>query len=165
MKKTIWLILATLFPVLLLGAGCTMANIFGTPTSTSPTTTPVAVTPTSTPIDPDLVIVEPGVVVVKTPTGTRAVATQNYMDALDIYRTSGARFQFSNCSGSPGSINFKKGVTFMIDNRDAELHIIGIGTKNYTLQGYGYAIVSVLKPGSFNITCDGGGAAHVLIMN
>lgn len=100
---------------------------------------------------------------VKTVTGTQSKPTQNYMDALALYGNS--RYQFVNCSGNPGSLTFKKGVKFMIDNRDNETHQIKIGTKSYTLGAYSYAIVSVAKAASFNITCDGGGAAHANIEN
>ena len=53
----------------------------------------------------------------------------------------------------------------MIDNRDNASHQIGIGTKIYKLAAYDFAIVTIEKAGNFNITCDGRGAAQVLIQN
>lgn len=107
------------------------------------------------------VVVKPGVSIVKSKTGVTNVETKDYGTALGIYGTSGYRFQFLKCSGSPGSLIMKLGTKFMIDNRDDKSHQIGIGTQSYKLGAYDFAIISIKKIGSFNITCDGGGAAHV----
>lgn len=107
------------------------------------------------------VVVKPGVSIVKTKTGTTNVETKDYGIAIGVYGKSGYRFQFSNCSGNPGSLIMKLGTKFMIDNRDDKSHQIGIGTQSYKLGAYDFAIISIKKIGSFNITCDGGGAAHI----
>ncbi len=107
------------------------------------------------------VVVKPGVTTVKTNTGTTSTETKDYGTALNIYGKSGYRFQFSQCSGSPGSLIMKLGTKFMIDNRDDKSHQIGIGTQSYKLAAYDFAIISIKKIGSYNITCDGGGAARV----
>jgi hypothetical protein len=53
----------------------------------------------------------------------------------------------------------------MFDNRDNKSHNFGIGTKSFKLGAYNYAILTTTKTGSFNITCDGGGAAKVVVQN
>lgn len=108
-------------------------------------------------------IVKPGVTIVKTKTGTTNVQTKDYGTALGIYGKSGYRFQFSSCSGNPGSLTMKLGTKFMIDNRDDKSHQIAIGSQSYKLGAYDFAIISIKKVGSFNITCDGGGAAQVSV--
>ncbi len=111
-------------------------------------------------------VIEPGVIQIKSNSGTLiTTSTQTYMDALSTYGTKGLRFQFARCSGNPGSLNIKKGVKFMLDNRDSQAHKIGIGSQKYQLQGYDFAVVSITKVGSYIITCDGGGSAQVGVEN
>lgn len=143
MTKSTLFLLAVAAAILTMGAGCAKQNTNNqtgagenTPSSTSVASTPVVSAP-----------------------------TQGYVDALNIYGKSGYRFEFFNCSGIPGSLNIKRGTKFMIDNRDNESHQIGIGTKTYHLGAYSFAVVSVPTVGSANITCDGGGAAHVNVEN
>lgn len=115
-------------------------------------------------------VIMPGVKIVTTEvtTGvakkinTTTVETEDYGEAVAKYDY---RFQFVNCSGNPGSLTMKLGVKFMIDNRDNSSHQIAIGTNIYKLEAYDFAIVNIQKVGDFIITCDGGGAAHVLIQN
>lgn len=164
MKPEIFLLVAMAAAVLIMGAGCTtfdslkLAN--ASPTSTSATSTADGndVLAVSAEIDT-------GIEIVKTPTGTAVVASRGYLSALDTYSKSGLRFQFANCSGYPGTFTIKRGIKFMIDNRDNEAHIIGIGANKYRLGEYGYAIVQVQKAGDYNITCDGGGSARVVVQN
>ncbi|MBI2444473.1 MAG: hypothetical protein HYV42_04515 [Candidatus Magasanikbacteria bacterium] len=85
----------------------------------------------------------------------------SYTDAVKTYRTSGAYFQLVNCRGTPGTINLKKGVPFMIDNRDAKAHRVEVGGQAYQLKAYGFAIVTSQTIGINYITCDGSGAAGV----
>lgn len=109
-------------------------------------------------------IIGQGMETVKTETGTTiTVATKDYGAAVGVYGKSGYRFQFSNCSGNPGTLTMKVGTKFMIDNRDNISHKISIGTKSYQLAAYDYAIVTIQKVGKFNITCDGGGSASVWV--
>lgn len=108
-------------------------------------------------------IIGPGVEKVATKQGLVFVKTQSYTDALEIYGKSGYRLQISNCSGTPGSFTLKMGVKFMLDNRDNKTHQIVVGTRSYRLAAYDFAIVSINKAGIFNATCDGGGAASILV--
>jgi len=162
MNKNVLFLLALAIPLLTMGAGCAkqVANNQTSPTTVATTTTTVATTTDEGGIS---AVIEPGVTVVKTKTGNSTSATKSYIAALGIYEKSGYRFQFSNCSGNPGSLDIKLGTKFMIDNRDNESHEIVIDTKKYQLAAYDFAIVSVQKAGSVNITCDGGGAAHVQV--
>jgi len=94
---------------------------------------------------------------------TSASALPSYVDALKIYKTSGYYFQFVNCHGNPGSLTLKKGKKFMLDNRDAVAHKIAFANQTYYLGKYGYAIATALSLGKYYITCDGGGAASILV--
>ncbi len=92
-------------------------------------------------------------------------ATQRYLDAIKIYKTSGYYFQFVDCHGLPGSLTLKKGKKFMLDNRDAKTRKIAIkGGQSFTITAYNFAIATApSKPGTYYITCDGGGAASILV--
>ncbi len=92
-------------------------------------------------------------------------ATQRYLDAIKIYKTSGYYFQFVSCHGMPGSLTLKKGKKFMLDNRDAVSHKIAIvGGQSFAIGGYNFAIATApYTAGTHYITCDGGGAASILV--
>ena len=78
-------------------------------------------------------------------------------------KDSGFRFQFSGCHGTPGSLVVKRGYSFLLDNRDAEAHTIAFVGQSYRIGPYGTAVAVVWKIGEHQITCDGGGAAKVII--
>jgi len=93
-------------------------------------------------------------------------AGTTYTQALNTYSAetgSGYRFQFVNCNGTPGSLAIKKGVTFMIDNRDKDAHTFVVGSLTYKVGAEGFAIATAKDVGTYNITCDGGGAAQVIV--
>ena len=90
-------------------------------------------------------------------------AAPEYVEALAKYRSSGAYFQIVNCRGTPGTMTLKRGVVFMVDNRDNADHRIGVGNRSYDLGPYGFIIVSAATAGISNITCDGGGAAQIRV--
>lgn len=99
-------------------------------------------------------------------TQTKTPAPLAYNDALNIYRNHGAYIQFASCSGNPGSISIKRGTKFMIDNRDSVARIYVIGTMQYNVAQYGFAIVTTpLYAGTYYITCNGGGAAALQVQN
>jgi len=79
------------------------------------------------------------------------------------YIESGYRFQFSHCSGTPGSLTVKAGKYFLLDNRDAQSHTFAVAGQSYSIGGYGAAVAAVWKTGTFQITCDGGGAASLTV--
>ena len=94
-----------------------------------------------------------------TPAPTKALT---YEQALKTY--AGYRLQFVGCHGTPGTLNVTVGKKFMLDNRDKTSHTIVIGSTPYKLGGNGFAIVSApTKPGPYNVTCDGGGAANLTV--
>ncbi len=161
MKKYRMAVSALALSLMMLGAGCGNKN-----------TAPAAVSDASN--DPTLslpsVQVEQGAQITAKPVGktevkSEVMSTLKYMDALKIYAANSMRFQFSDCSGRPGYLTMKVGTKFMLDNRDGEAHTIGIGSKTYQLPTYAFAIVSIPKAGDYNITCDGGGSAHVNVQN
>lgn len=90
--------------------------------------------------------------------------TVDYAKALNTYQY---RIQFSQCHGivnnSPnvGTLSIKQGVKFMLDNRDPVAHTIAFKGVSVKIGAYGYAIVSAPYKGTFNVTCDGGGAAVI----
>ncbi|TAN33050.1 hypothetical protein EPN28_03560 [Patescibacteria group bacterium] len=96
-------------------------------------------------------------------TGVSPSATLSYTKALSIYRKSGYYYQFYKCKGTPGSLTMKKGKQFMLDNRDAKAHTVAFGKQSYYVPKYGFAIATAKYVGKFFITCDGGGAAQILV--
>lgn len=92
-----------------------------------------------------------------------APVSGNYPKAALPYIESGYRFQFSNCRGTPGSLVVKAGKYFLLDNRDAKSHTIAVAGQSYSIGAYGAAVAAVWKPGTYNITCDGGGAASLTV--
>ncbi|MBI5134933.1 hypothetical protein HZA86_01710 [Candidatus Uhrbacteria bacterium] len=104
----------------------------------------------------------------RTRTGAPTARVDSYQDALDKYGDNGTgyMFQFSNCSGNPGSLTMKVGAPFLIDNRDAQEHsfvISGIGF-GQNIDGYDFAVWRATKVGTYMITCDGGGAAEMKVV-
>jgi len=95
-------------------------------------------------------------------TAAKSGSTSNlaYNEALKIYGT-GYRIQFAECHGTPGQLAIRKGVKFMIDNRDNVNHTIVVKSQTFHLAAYGFAIVTATDLGVYNITCDGGGAAQL----
>lgn len=98
-------------------------------------------------------------------TAVPVVATQKYLDALKIYKTSGYYFQFLDCHGAPGSLVLKKGKKFMLDNRDNQTRKIAIvGGQSFTISAYNFAIATAPATlGLHYITCGGGGAATISV--
>ncbi len=92
-------------------------------------------------------------------------ATQKYLDALKIYKNTGYYFQFVECHGLPGTLTMKKGKKFMLDNRDAKTRKIAIsGGQSFKITAYNFAIATApSKAGTYYITCDGGGAAKIVV--
>ena len=64
---------------------------------------------------------------------TTTAPVQTYDQIVESYKASGYRFQFLDCSGSPGSITLKQGLELMMDNRDAVSHAFVIGSRRFTL--------------------------------
>lgn len=103
------------------------------------------------------------------PAGTKVTpkGALTYEDALALYV--GKRYQFDNCTSgppivSPGSLSLKVGSKFMLDNRDTDAHTIKVGTQSYRIGKNGFAIATApAARGTYNITCDGGGQAQLLV--
>ena len=101
----------------------------------------------------------------------KAVSTktqgQLYTDAVNTYQY---RIQFTSCHGSVsgsagvangGTLVIKKGVKFMIDNRDPLAHTFAFNGQSYRVGAYSFAIVSAIRTGIYPLTCDGGGGAYL----
>lgn len=86
-----------------------------------------------------------------------------YDQAIEQYGT--YRIQFVGCHGAPGTLNVSANTKVMLDNRDAVAHSVDIGEhKTYKLPAYGFALAVIPTAGTYNVTCDGGGAG-VLVVN
>ncbi len=87
-----------------------------------------------------------------------------YQIAINTYKY---RIQFVNCRGviapGVGTLSLKKNVKFMLDNRDKKAHVIAFAGQSHTVAGENFYIASIAKPGSYNLTCDGGGSAKLNI--
>jgi hypothetical protein len=90
-------------------------------------------------------------------------ASAAYLKALDTYKKAGLYLEFTNCHGLPGSLSVKKGTGVMLDNRDNKGHTFGFENKLYGAGSYRYVIVTPQHTGTDYITCDGGGAAQLLV--
>lgn len=84
-----------------------------------------------------------------------------FTQAIDKYGST--RFEFVNCNGFPGSFTLKKGSKYMLDNRDDAAHTIGVGSQSYKLGALSFAIETASQVGTLNVTCDGGGAAKLIV--
>lgn len=159
------------------GAGCSStpvdvsyqqdANGYKTQTSTVlststaayvPPPAATAVTPTKKPTTVKKPTTNP-----TTPATTALSASAAYLKALDTYKKAGLYIEFSNCHGLPGSLVVKKGTAVMFDNRDGKGHTFGYEGKLYGAGSYRYAIVTAQRAGTNYITCDGGGAAQLVV--
>lgn len=170
MTKNTLFLLATAISLITLGVGCVPEVILkplNLGSDSSSNTSITAVDPINNGSDELAIsaVVEQSIEIVKTNVGTSTTATKSYVAALALYGANNTRIQFLNCSGNPGSLNIKRGTKFMFDNRDDKSHNFGIGTKFFKLGAYNYAVLTVAKTGSFNITCDGGGAAKVVVQS
>lgn len=87
-------------------------------------------------------------------------AKLSYGEAIKKYSY---RIQFVNCGGNPGSISLKRNLPLMLDNRDAKAHTLKVAGKSYSIKAYDYALAYIGTEGTYNLTCDGGGAASVNI--
>lgn len=154
MMRPIQFLLVVVAPLVTMGAGCSAWGDTNTQADSA-----------NRPSSSASVVIAPGVDITKTGTETLATATQGYVNALDIYEKNGARFEFVNCTGNPGALTVKRGERFMIDNRDNVEHQIGVGPETYPLAGRNFAIITLQNVGSFNVTCDGRGEAHVEVEN
>ena len=86
-----------------------------------------------------------------------------YQQALTVYGSSGYRFQFSDCHGYPGKLVIKQNQKLMLDNRDPGKHTIVVKSQTFKVAGYDFAIATAKDLGTYNITCDGGGAAELTV--
>jgi hypothetical protein len=96
---------------------------------------------------------------------TPAAKRLTYTEALSIYGAQGTgyHYQFVNCRGTPGQLTMKKGTKFLLDNRDNASHKFTIGSQTYSLGKYGFAVITARDLGTYNILCDGGGAASIFV--
>ncbi len=92
-------------------------------------------------------------------------ASARYQSAVAIYgeRGTGYRFQFAECSGVPGELTMKKGVRYMLDNRDDQEHTFRVGPNAVNIPAWDIAILTAGPVGQWYVTCDGGGAAVIKV--
>jgi hypothetical protein len=82
-----------------------------------------------------------------------------YSEALVAYAS--RRVQFSHpqglnsCNATPQKVTFKGGTKFMLDNRMNNTATIHFSSGvNYTLPAYGFQIVTLNTPNTYNIDCN-----------
>ncbi|MEK7545462.1 MAG: hypothetical protein AAB554_00120 [Patescibacteria group bacterium] len=95
--------------------------------------------------------------------GETEAPSGNYPKKGLPYIESGYRFQFTDCHGSPGTLTVKRGKYFLLDNRDEKAVTIGLAGQSYKIGPYGVAVAAVWKAGTHQITCNGGGAASLVV--
>lgn len=78
-------------------------------------------------------------------------------------KATGYSFQFLDCHGTPGQLVVKSGKSFVLDNRSPDPVTISVAGKTWRVAGHSSAAASVSAPGTHNITCDGGGAATLVV--
>ncbi len=146
------------------GLGCNKKTD-PTPNTNDTTATVPDTASTTTPSTDDVTtvdaVVKGGATAPQNSGGTHVVPTQDYTSAIAQYGKSGFRFQFVNCISTPIKLTMKKGVKFMLDNRDNKAHAMAVGKTRYLLRPYDFAIVSIQKPGTYDITCDSFNRASV----
>jgi len=100
-----------------------------------------------------------------TPKPSTLQQVETYQDALQIYGTSGYRFQFAaNCQASPGGMTIKAGEKFMLDNRDGTPRALVVGATAYNVGAYGFAIAKApAAAGAYNILCEGSNRALLTV--
>jgi hypothetical protein len=82
-----------------------------------------------------------------------------------VKKYQGYIFQFDrDCTWvTPTSMVMKKGVKFVIDNRENKTHIFTFANNKYTLKAYNYVIVTAAPVGTNYISCDGAHRAVVKV--
>lgn len=168
-KQThITIAIAIAVPLLTMGAGCVAQSMSSQTDADMNSSSSHLSTSTRVHKDDALAVsadIEPGREWEDSDSGTSTIPTGNYTAALALYEKGKTRFQFDTCLDNPGAMHLKPGTKFMIDNHDTVHHMMGVGTKTYDLSARNFAIITIQKTGSFNITCDGVGDAHVEINN
>jgi hypothetical protein len=86
-----------------------------------------------------------------------------FQQAMEIYRD-GYRFQFVNCHGLPGHYVVTTKTRFMLDNRDGIQHDFKVASITFTIPAYDFLITGTKETGTHMITCDGGGAAELTVV-
>ncbi|MEX2090663.1 MAG: hypothetical protein WD989_00835 [Candidatus Paceibacterota bacterium] len=129
MKKNQWLLLLVVALVAALGywlmvKGDKLSDLGSSATpsvSVGPTKAPAKVGATASPV---------------------AGSTKSYTELVKEY--DGRRIQFNqDCAAIPNYITYKNGTSIMIDNRSGDARIVKVGSNSYSLQGYGYRIITL----------------------
>lgn len=93
-----------------------------------------------------------------TPKANNPTNGLTYEQALSQYGKS-YRVQIVNCAASPGKINIKTKINYMLDNRDSVHHVFVLNGQTYHLDAYSFAILPAPADVGLNfMTCDGKGS-------
>lgn len=89
------------------------------------------------------------------------ISSKTYSDYVKEYE--GRRIQFDqNCQVNPNQPTYKNGTKVMLDNRSAEVKKVAVGGIGYSLEAYGYQIITLYSknvPQELTINC--GAAVNV----
>jgi len=126
-----------------------------------PTDSTATITPSETPDEGSASVTTPKTPVKPAP----STPSTSYAKAMQTYKY---RIQFSQCHGlssimNNGSLTVKQNTKFMIDNRDKVARTIVFASNVYKVGAENFVIASIAKPGVYNVTCDGGGAATITV--
>lgn len=100
----------------------------------------------------------------KTTTKQPGAAPDSYISTLEKYTDAGYKIQFIGCSAKPGKLIVKKGKSFMLDNRGDKSIKVTVGTANYFIGAYKYAIATEYTLGTNYILCNGIRAAEITVV-
>ncbi len=81
-----------------------------------------------------------------------------YTQAVVKYEEAGKRIQFDDrCAATPDSVTYKNGTVVMLDNRSESARTISFDSRQYTVPGLGYTMVTVSSaklPYTYLVDCD-----------
>jgi len=117
--------------------------------------------PTSAAV-PVLDVGEPAAPVITAPKSAITQVTTPFR-VSSRYVNTDYRFQFDDCHGSPGRLVLKSGRSFILDNRDGSPITIAFAGKSYRVPSYSSALASTTSVGTHQVTCNGGGAATLIV--
>lgn len=75
----------------------------------------------------------------------------------------GFRIQLSKCHGTPGQLTVKKSQPFVLDNRDSNSVTVRVAGSSYRLGAYKTVTTAISRVGTHQVTCNGGGAATLIV--
>lgn len=95
---------------------------------------------------------------VRKATATPSASLQSYESALKQYGNHRIQFDMY-CQASPSRLSVSNGTSVMLDNRSGDARVISVGGVGYSLDGYGWKVVTVSSktlPATIGLDCGSG---------